>query len=156
MAPSQKKTYLRRWSFDPQAGQAATFTPLCDAAVPQLALSVPEYVRLVSIRATPVQGSFEIQLLCEEDEHTEAFRAQCSSACAFYLRPYAIWLRSYLHGDSVDQPVIPVRLRNGATTFDPGTAEQDHPELVAQLNQFLNAGLVPSLGDVATDLKGLS
>lgn len=115
-----------------------------------------EYVRLASIRVTPVQGSFEIQLLCEEDEHIEAFRAQCSSDCALHLRPYATWLRSYLNGESVDQPVIPVRLRNGAAVFDPGAAEADHPELVTHLNQFLNAGLLPSSEDFAANSHGLS
>lgn len=124
--------------------------------MPQPALTASEYVRLAAIRATPVQGSVEIHLVCEEDELVDSFRAHCTSCCALHLRPYASWLRSYQQGDSVDQPVIPVRHCNGAAMFDPSVAERDHPELLSDLNQFLNASVVPGFGDVAGFLADLS
>lgn len=115
-----------------------------------------EYVRLAAIRVSPVQGSCEIHLICEDDECACAFRARCSSLAAFYLRPYADWLREYREGQCVDQPIIPIFRSHGDSVFDTWTAARDHPELAEELSQFLNAGCTPSseaLGAALVDLS---
>lgn len=124
--------------------------------MPPFVPAATQYVRLAAICVTQRTGSFEVQLLCEEDEGVDAFRVSCVSTCAFYLRPYAQWLRAYLQGESVDQPIIPVRFAGGSAAFDQGAAELDHPELADELIQFLNAGQTPCPVASATFLQGLS
>lgn len=128
----------------------------CVASVKRFVPPVTEYVRLAACLVTPVHGTCEVRLRCETDERGDAFDVACSLDSVLHLQPYAALLRGYQQGESIDQPVVPVRRFRGALTFDPAVAELDYPELVTQLNQRLDSGLLPDFVSFAADLTDLS
>lgn len=136
--------------------QALRSCRTCVAVVNQFVPPVTEYVRLAAIRVRKAWSIFEIDLLCEMDERGEAFSVPCSLSNVLHLQPYATLLRGYQQGESLDQPVVPVRRLQGSLAFDPSVAEQDYPELVPQLSEYLSAALLPDFAGFAADLADLS
>lgn len=117
---------------------------------------VTEYVRLAAIRVRRPPDTFEIDLLCETDELGDAFPVPCTLDSMLHLQPYATLLRGYQQGESLDQPVVPVRRFQGSVSFDTHVAELDYPELVTQLHEHLSADRLPDFASLAADLTDLS